>query len=930
MIELKSVSKQYQGRYVLKDVSISFPRYGLIIINGPSGCGKTTLLNILSTLLSFSGDIIIDGKSYKALSEEEKEIIRSRKIGFLFQNNNLFEFETVKENISLALDISTGDKKSKKDKRIQDLLRLVNLSNKVNQLVSNLSGGEKQRVSFARAMANSPSVLLADEPTGNLDEYNTEIMMGLIEKVSSSSLVIMVSHDLSLTEKYADQIIKMKDGEIIDRIYQNKKKHNDYLPVINLGYKIRTRLLPFSFLFKHTLHNIKRRKWRTMFITFITSIGLIGIGLASTLSNIISTNLYRSYSSILDDDRLILSSKELDNSKDVISGADYDEVSEIIQDYQQDINYVGVYYANEFNKMFDYNISYIEKGSEIKPINGLTIGDINEFGLLNNKLDIYPKKITNLNNDEFVLSAPFSIFNEICFQLQIERTVSSLSRYIEHNDLQFTFLISKADWGYEGGFSLKLKGFTLSNQILIYHTNCLWNEYILENKLTLGTTPYLNVNSGRPWDLKKAYYLSFKQNRDLFIKYHRFDFDYHNYDFEILTSKYYPKLFQNIDVYECDRVLVVKRSKKDYLPSFVGPFCKQSNKHIKTITYGCSNAYAIYDKSLMVGFAKNTYLSSSEMKILDIVDLLSYIRYEEGQNISLPESTVEGHFSKSNLSGFCFEPNYQLIYGREPLNYQEIVVSTELLERLNIKEPNNKTIFLSFPLTENLLPNGYVSRDFKTVPLKIVGVSNSGKTAIHHDESWSILFFQCVLGVSSFDLNVENFALQIDTQYEQDIISSLNRSFPQYEVYSPLKDVKNSVDEVCRYIELILLIVSISSIIIASLILFICNYLHFLEVKRDIGIVRCLGSKKSQSKKFIYFHSFMMTSFSLVLSIVELLLVSIVLSKVLANSLHIESKFVFSPVSIFYMALVDLLISIVSSVLISKKISKIAPLECLK
>lgn len=929
MIELINVSKKYNDRYVLKDVSLSLPRYGLVIINGPSGCGKTTLLNILSTLLDFSGDITLDGKSYKGLNEDEKELIRSRKLGFLFQDYKLFENESVKSNIALAIDIACGDKKSKKEKRINDLLRLVNLSSKENQIVNNLSGGEKQRVALARAVANSPLILLADEPTGNLDEKNTEVVMKLLEKISSASLVIMVSHDLELTEKYADQIIKMSDGKVCDIIYQNKKKHQEYLPVLNLSFKTQTRLLPFSFLFRHTLHTIKRRKWRTMFITFVTSFGLIGVGLASTLSNIISTNLYRSYSSILDDDRLILTNKDKEISKDIITGADYDEVLSLTEGYEKDIDYIGVYYANDFNLMFDYNVAYIEKGSQIKPISGLTICDINEFGLLKSSLDIVPNKVNSLANDEFVLSAPFSVVNELCFQLQIERTMSSFSKYIEHNDLYFTFLVSNSVWQYEGSFSLKLKGFILSNQILIYHSNPIWNEYILENKLTLPNTPYLNVNSAHPWDLKKAYYFNFSNNRDEFIKEHRFDFKYKEFDFEILSNLYYPKLLANTDIYECSRVLIVKRTRKDYLPSFIGPFCKSSSRYIKSVTYGSSNAYAIYDKSLMVGFSKNTYLSSNEVSIYDIVDLLSYVRYEDSQNVSLPTGTIEGHFSKSNISGFCFEPNYCLISGRAPVNYQEIVVSSALLEKLNISEPKNKALYLSFPLKENLLPNGYISREFKTVSLKIVGVSDSAKLAIHHNESWSILFFQCMLGVSTFDLNIENFALQIDTNHEEEVIASLSRSFPQCEVYSPLKDIKKSVDEICGYIELILLIVSISSIVIASLILFICNYLHFLEVKKDIGLVRILGSKKSQSKKFVYFHSFIMTSFSLLLSLVELFVISFVLSKVLASSLHINSMFVFNPMSIIYMFLVDTVIALVSSILISKKISKIPPLECL-
>ncbi|MBQ6921287.1 MAG: ABC transporter ATP-binding protein [Bacilli bacterium] len=215
MIELNNVSKKYNNRYVLKDISLTFPRYGLVIINGPSGCGKTTLLNILSTLLNFSGDISFDGKSYQNLNDDEKELIRSRKLGFLFQDYKLFENESVKSNIELAIDIACGDKKTKKEKRIKDLLRLVGLSRKEKQIVNNLSGGEKQRVALARAIANSPLILLADEPTGNLDEYNTKVVMDLLNKISSSALVIMVSHDLKLSEEYADQIIRMNDGKYI-------------------------------------------------------------------------------------------------------------------------------------------------------------------------------------------------------------------------------------------------------------------------------------------------------------------------------------------------------------------------------------------------------------------------------------------------------------------------------------------------------------------------------------------------------------------------------------------------------------------------------------------------------------------------------------------------------------------------------------------
>lgn len=929
MIEIKNVTKKFGNSTVLKNISLTLPNFGLVIINGPSGCGKTTLFNILSALLDFDGEISFDGFSYSKLDEDGKEIIRSQKIGFVFQDYKLFEFETVKQNIALSLDITCGDNQAKKNKRINDLLRLVNLSRKENEIVAHLSGGEKQRVAIARALANSPKIILADEPTGNLDEYNTKVVMELLQKISTSSLVIMVSHDLSLSKEYADEIIEMEDGVIKNVVFQNKKKHQQYLPVVSLKHKTKSRLLPFNFLLNHTLDSIKRKKWRTLFTTLITSIGLIGVGLASTLSNIISENLYRSYSSILDDDKLILSPKEVDNSKDIITAASFDEVNDLAKEYQNDINFIGSYYFNDFNSMFEYNVASIASDSAIKPINGINLSCINEFGLLKNSLEMVPEKVETLANNEFVLAAPFSIVNELCYQLQIERTLDSFSKYLQHNSLEIMFYAANYMWQYEGSFTLTLKAFVLSNQIRIYHSNYLWNEYILENKLTLPSTDLLNVASVHPWDLRKCYYYDFKHNRDTFIKKHRFDFQYKNYDFEILDDKYYPNLYKGFETFECNRLLAIKRTNKDYLPSFVGNYCKDLSKYIKSVIYGCSYGYAIYDKSLMMGFSKNSYISTNETDIEDVIDLLSYVKYEDSQGISLPRGTLEGHFSKSNIEGFVFEPNYKLIHGNNPTNYQEIVISQAMMEKLKIDNPINNNLFFTFPVVENLLPSGYISREFKTVSLKIVGVSDSGKYALHHDESWSLLFFQTMLGVSTLELNVENLSIQIDKAHEQEITSKLNRSFPQFDLYSPLKDVRKSVDDICYYIELILLIVSISSVIIASLILIICNHLHFLEAKKDIGLVRCLGCKKKESKKFIYFHSFMMTGFSLLLSSLELLVISFVLSKTLASSLHITSSFIINPMSFLYMFLVNVVISMISSFFISREISKISPLECL-
>ena len=179
-------------------------------------------------------------------------------------------------------------------------------------------------------------------------------------------------------------------------------------------------------------------------------------------------------------------------------------------------------------------------------------------------------------------------------------------------------------------------------------------------------------------------------------------------------------------------------------------------------------------------------------------------------------------------------------------------------------------------------------------------------------------------------MSINNLALRISEGNEEQIIDKINRAFPHLSVNAPLKEVKGSVNKICNYIETIMLAVSITSVLIASLILFICNYLHYVEIKKDVGLVRCLGAKEKESRKFVYFHSLTMTGLSFLFSSLELIIASLVLSKTFAKTLYIESIFVLNPMSFIYMLLVALSISLLSSFMISTKISKLNPIECLQ
>ena len=204
MIELVDLRKEYkQGNdtvEALKKVNLSLPDTGLVFILGKSGSGKSTLLNMLGSLDDItSGDILVDGASLSKLSERELNVYRSDYISVIYQNFNLFESDTVYENVLVGARL-LGESKKALQPKIEEIIKKVDLEEKTHILVKNLSGGQKQRVAIARALVKNSKVLLADEPTGNLDTKNTKIIFDILKDISKEKLVVVVSHDMKSAE----------------------------------------------------------------------------------------------------------------------------------------------------------------------------------------------------------------------------------------------------------------------------------------------------------------------------------------------------------------------------------------------------------------------------------------------------------------------------------------------------------------------------------------------------------------------------------------------------------------------------------------------------------------------------------------------------------------------------------------------------------
>lgn len=292
-IQITNLSKKYTTKsgefYALKDVSLSFPNSGLVSICGPSGSGKSTLINIIAKLDKPStGEILFDGIEISNKRNVEK--FYKNKVGIVFQQYNLIDDIDVISNVMLP-SLIAGHKKKAAYKKAKELLEFVGIQeNKHSLICSKLSGGERQRVSIARSLINKPEILLCDEPTGALDSYNSEVVMKLLKKISENKLVIMVSHNLQIVDKYSDRIITLSQGEVISDYI----KYEEQIPQNNKHIETGKHSTWISLLAKR---NFKKRIKRNIFsiLSFVVSSisMLLTIGFINGKDNSINNACYR-------------------------------------------------------------------------------------------------------------------------------------------------------------------------------------------------------------------------------------------------------------------------------------------------------------------------------------------------------------------------------------------------------------------------------------------------------------------------------------------------------------------------------------------------------------------------------------------------------------------------------------------------------------
>ncbi len=294
MLELHDITKIYPAGgadvMALKGVSLQFRASEFVSILGPSGCGKTTMLNIIGGLDQYTaGDLVINGKSTKEYRDRDWDAYRNHSIGFVFQSYNLIPHQSVLQNVELALTLS-GVSKGERRRRARAALEEVGLGDQLRKRPGEMSGGQMQRVAIARAIVNDPDIILADEPTGALDTETSIQVMDILKNIARDRLVIMVTHNPDLAERYSTRIVRMLDGRITDDSAPLTEEELAREQAVDRektaeGRRVKKPSMSFATSFVLSLKNLITKKGRTALTSFAGSIGIIGIALIYAVSH---------------------------------------------------------------------------------------------------------------------------------------------------------------------------------------------------------------------------------------------------------------------------------------------------------------------------------------------------------------------------------------------------------------------------------------------------------------------------------------------------------------------------------------------------------------------------------------------------------------------------------------------------------------------
>ena len=901
MLQIKNISKQYitgeLTQNALNDVSLNLRDNEFVAILGPSGSGKTTLLNIIGGLDRYDkGDMVINSISTRKYKDRDWDSYRNHTIGFVFQSYNLISHQSILANVELALTIS-GISRMERKRRAKEALTKVGLGDQLHKRPNQMSGGQMQRVAIARALVNNPDILLADEPTGALDTGTSVQVMELIKEIAKDRLVIMVTHNSELASEYANRIVKLRDGKIIDdsNPYEIDEAKLEEPKHKNMGKASMSFFTALSLSF----NNLRTKKGRTILTSFAGSIGIIGIALILSLSTGVNNYIDKIQRDTMVSYPITIEAQSFDIASMMEVGMDY-ATSDI--DHELDEIYSNAYNLEMANKsttsIKKNNLSplkeYLDnKDNEIHQY----IGENGIVYSYNVSFDTYAydpnRELINTNGSSFSNRVYSGMNNDM-----------SMGMSMQFNNSNFTELLPGSD-------DLLISPAITDNYEVLYGS---WpreyNELVLvldkNNEISLSALYELGI-------LPSNEYMELldKVESGVEIEFKTYNWSYeelHNQTFYMVpTSDYYVKNDSGLYEYigeDKDRLTdLVKNSLELKVVGIVRP--------MEDASYTSINRSIGYTKALTDYIIEKTNNS-------DVVT---------AQEAS-PDTNV--------VNGMTFEPKNDEAKAADTIEYlsglgisEKAKLAKNIIQMMSIEDPTSAEMMLSMGETEMaaILDEYLKEPDNETLLTMYDFYISTGSY-----ESNMTNFGYVSLDVpSSISLYADNFE---DKEDITDTIEKYNSTASEenqinYTDYVGL--LMSSVTTIVNVISYVLIAFVAVSLIVSSIMIGIITFISVLERTKEIGILRAIGASKKNISQVFNAETFIVGLFAGLIGVGVTLLLLMPINAIIHVAAKTTDISASLPIwSAIVLVILSMLLTLIAGLIPSRKAAKKDPVEALR
>lgn len=939
LLTIKDIRKEYVTgdlkQTALDGVSLNFRDNEFVAILGPSGSGKTTMLNVIGGLDRYdSGDLVINGISTKKYKDRDWDSYRNHTIGFVFQSYNLIPHQSILSNVELALTIS-GVSKGERRKRAKEALEKVGLGDQLHKRPSQMSGGQMQRVAIARALVNDPDILLADEPTGALDSETSIQVMDLLNEVADDRLVIMVTHNPELAEKYATRIVKLSDGKIIDdsnpfEVEETKEPEHKKMGKSSMSF-----LTSLSLSF----NNLRTKKGRTILTSFAGSIGIIGIALIQSLSSGVNAyidNIQRetmaSYPITIDAQTIDLTSI-MANSNMNVEGASgepdhkHDAVYSNGARLQMAADMSSSFTKNNLTKFKEY---LDNKDSEIHKYvgeNGIVYSYDTKFGLYT-----YDKDGTLINTDGSTLNDESSTmqFGSITMSSSYGSSTSGMGSMFD-NKSNFTQLIPGPDGkgvsssitdNYDVIYGSMPKKY--DEMVLVVDEN---NELPLTVLYQLGILP---VNEYRDTVKQIASYKEVK------IETHRTDYS------DICSREYY--LMPASDLYE-------KNSKGTY-NNIANDELKLEDKLKSAIKLKITGIVKAKEENK--GILIKSYVGYTK----ELTDYL--MQYAENSEIVKAQKADK---NTNILTGLSFKAETD----EEKLNnikkYIASLSTSEKAEMLtslwaSISRSNPDIAEMLTAQVKQQMPNANTAPNGQAAPQQKIDIQSMSEDQLASifdtyltspDKDMLLSIYDRYISEGSYEDNLKLMGVvSVNTPSSIDIYADSFESKDSIthciEAYNKTADendkitytdyvglLMSSVTTIVNVISYVLIAFVAVSLIVSSIMIGIITYISVLERTKEIGILRAIGASKRNISSVFNAETFIIGLISGLMGIGISLLMLFPINGIIHAIAESNDVNAFLPLTnAIVLVVLSVLLTLIGGIIPSRKAAKKDPVGALR